>query len=82
MAVLFLWGGDVLPLRCHPLRFLGATSKVIIQARGLINQRILVGWKPLNGHRILNIRSQALIELGHFGALVLIDPGGVLRKPS
>jgi hypothetical protein len=71
----------VFPLRYYALRFLGAAPEVIIQARSLMNQGVPVSWESLNRHRIFDVWSQALIELGHFGALVLIDPREVLREP-
>jgi hypothetical protein len=57
MALRFLRSGDVLLLRYHPLYFLDAAAEIIIQAYYLLNQLIPVGRKPLNSHKVFNIKS-------------------------
>jgi hypothetical protein len=70
----------VFPLRCHPFNFLGATSEIIIQMRGLANQIVLISWKSLNNYGVFDIRAQIFIKLYHFNTLVLINSKGVLNK--
>jgi hypothetical protein len=41
----------VLLFRYYPFDFLGSTPEVIIQARGLVDQVILIKWKVLNSVR-------------------------------
>jgi hypothetical protein len=81
MAFLLLGCGDIFSLRRHALGFLRPASEIIIQARSLINQNILVCRESLNNYGVLNIRTQPFIELSHFSPFVLIYSGRVLRKP-
>jgi hypothetical protein len=72
----------VLLFRCYFFDFLGATSEVIIQARYLADQIVPVSRESLDSYSVFNIWPQALVELSHLSAFVLIYPRGVLRKPS
>jgi hypothetical protein len=82
MAILFFGYRNRLLFWRNAFRFLRFAPEIIVQARSLINQNIPVRWKSLNCHSILNIRPQSLIELSHFGTLILIDPGRILREPG
>jgi hypothetical protein len=75
MAILFFGYRDWLPFWRDAFRFLRPAPEIIIQACSLINQGILVRRKALNSYNIFNIRSQSFIELGHFGAFILLDSG-------
>jgi hypothetical protein len=82
MAFWFLKYRDMFLFRCHSLCFLRPTPEIIVQAGSLPNQDIPVVREPLNRHRVFDIRTQHLIKLSYLSPFVLIDPGGVLRKPS
>jgi hypothetical protein len=51
--------------------FLFFSAKIIIQATGHINQVFLNIRELLYGYRVFYLCIQALIELGHFSAIVL-----------
>jgi hypothetical protein len=74
MAILLFGCRDRLPLWRNAFYFLRSTPEIIIQACSLMNQGVPIGGKPLNRHRIFDIRPQSLIELRHFSALILINP--------
>jgi hypothetical protein len=73
---------DMFLFRYDPFYFLYTAFEVIVQARGLLNQLILIKWEPLNSHGIFDIRSQILIELDHLGAFIPVYPRSVLGEPD
>jgi hypothetical protein len=80
MAILFFRYRDRLLFRRNAFRFLRPAPKVIVQARSLMNQNILVRWESLNYHSILNIRPQSFVELSHLSTLIPMDPRRILRE--
>jgi hypothetical protein len=56
MAILFLRCRDRFPLWRNAFRFLYPAPEIIVQARSLINQGILIRREALNSYGVLNIR--------------------------
>jgi hypothetical protein len=56
MAILFLKYRNRLPLWRHAFRFLRPAPEIIVQARSLVNQSILIRREALNNYGVLNIR--------------------------
>jgi hypothetical protein len=82
MALLFFRGRNRLLLWRNTLRLLRPAPEVVVQARNLPYQGILICRETLNSYGVLNIRPQSFIKLGHFGAFILLDSRRILRKPS
>src|SRR4051794_2555488 len=63
-----------------PLLFLGSSSEVVIQATSHLDEGIPRVREFLDGHGVLNLCFESLVELGHLGTVVPRDPGGVLGE--
>jgi hypothetical protein len=56
IAILFLRCRDRLLLWRHAFRFLRPAPEIVVQARSLVNQSILIRREALNNYGVLNIR--------------------------
>jgi hypothetical protein len=73
---------NILSLGYYSLSFLRSAAGIIVQTRSLLDQLFLIRGKALDYHYVFNIRPQILIEPGHLGAFVPVNPRRVLCEPS